>query len=405
MAGEELWISELLQGLPSGTPKVSKEGDYVFVTHNSDSEAVGHFTVLDAGTNGTTFFSQTNNNAPFAPPGIYHSPKEGYYTGGENNRNDVLVWSVQPKKNDTNVGLGATFGFQFPIGFLGEPDNLSYTNLGQALDFQAIAPPVFGNGGLSMYWGTTRSQFRAWVGQEGFNRYRFNLNRTAAASFTRGVPPMQAVYAPLALSDDSSKPFAFGGTAAEEFVRLNFDFSEQLQVVTSSIVKTKAHISPDNLYVYYVEFYGKIHQARFDDLSDNWVHDLQVPVDGEFALTADGSNLYVADVTGKLSGFRIASAPTSLPTVSPTGVPGGMGTNLTTSSPMAANEGLATEGPTKMPARAPTSEAAPTLAAPTAAPEEVRGGGGATPVASTATLSAGYRATALMACVVAAILL
>jgi hypothetical protein len=214
----------------------------------------------------------------------------------------------------------------------------------------------------------------------------------------------------LALSDDSSKPFAFGGTAAEEFVRLNFDFSEQLKVVTSSIVKTEAHISPDNLYVYYVEFYGKIHQARFDDLSDNWVHDLQVPVDGEFALSADGSNLYVADVTGKLSGFRVASAPTSPPTVSPTGVPGGMGTNLTTSSPIAANEGPATEGPTKMPVRAPTSETAPTLAAPTAkaptaATEEVTGGGGATPVASTATLIAGYRAIALMACVAAAILL
>jgi hypothetical protein len=400
MSGEELWVSELLQGLPSGTPKVSKEGGYVFVTHNSNSEAVGHFTVLNAAQNGATFFSQTNDNAPFSPLGIYHSPKEGYYTGGENNRNDVLVWSVQPKPDDLNVGEGATFGFQFPIGFLGEPNNLSYISLGQALDFQAIAPPVFANGGLSLYWGTTRSQFRAWVGQEGFNRYRFNFPRTASASFTRGRLAMQAVYAPLALSDDSSKPFAFGGTAAEEFVRLNFDFSEQLKVATSSLVKTEARISPDNLYVYYVEFYGKIHQARFDDLSDNWVHDLQVPVDSEFALSADGSTLYIADVTGRLSAFRVANTPSLSLTLSPTGTR----TNFPTTSPIAA-----TDGPTKMPGAALAPEAAPTVTVPkTTAPVPAQGSTGGEPplVISSATLSAGHGAIMLsMAFVAGAILL
>jgi hypothetical protein len=74
----------------------------------------------------------------FAPPGIHHGPAEGYYEGGENNRNDILVWSGQPRPDDAAVGSGMTSASQFPIGFLGEANGVGYTILGvEVLDFQA----------------------------------------------------------------------------------------------------------------------------------------------------------------------------------------------------------------------------------------------------------------------------
>ena len=336
MNGQELWMSTPLEGVSSGTPVASEDGSFVFLTHNSDFERVGHFTILDSRNNGAVFFTQTNETNPFAPLGIKHSPTpEGYYQGGEKNRNDMLVWSLKPKFDDQTVGGGATFAFQFPIGFdftnvdasatnvTSSEAQLGYTLLGSDIrDFQSIVKPVFANGGLSMYWGTTRSQFRCWIGQEGLKRFRFNLPRTATVGFTRGSPPSQSVFAPLALSTHSdSEPYIFGGTASTEFVKLNYDFSEQVVVETLTLVQTEARVSPDNLYVYYVEFSGQIHQAMLDDLTDRWVQDLRVPVEGEFALSKDGSTLFVADVTGFLYAYAVGDPPSHSPSISPSDIP------------------------------------------------------------------------------------
>ena len=146
---------------------VSNDGAFVFLTHNSAEETVGHFTILN-GETGEIFFTQSYDDAPFAPLGIYHNPETGYYDGGQNNRNDIMVWSVQPKPTDTAVGPGATFAFQFPVGFDGVgSDNLGFTKLGTTVkNFQAIHKPAFADGGRTLYWGTSRSQFRCWIGEE-----------------------------------------------------------------------------------------------------------------------------------------------------------------------------------------------------------------------------------------------
>lgn len=341
MFGDELWVSEDLEGIVSGTPVVSEDGNNVFLTHNSDDGTVGHFTILD-GLSGGTFHTEKNNDAPFAPPGIHYAPREGYYDGGENNRNDVIVWSVQPKPDDETVGPGATFAFQFPIVFPGNAGDVGYTQLGTDVrDFQAIQKPVFTNEGRSMYWGTSRSQFRCWIGEEGLNRYRYSRPRTANIGFSRGSPAMQAVFAPLALSNRNTSLFLFGGTAANEFVRLNFDFSNEVLIGTVGLVKTEAHVSPDDAYVYYVEFNGNLHQASTEDLMDSWVLDIRVPVEGEFALSKDGTILYIADVTGHVQALRVADIPTEAPSDAPTDLP--------TTAPSGS--------PTAMPSDAPSSRA------------------------------------------------
>ena len=327
----------MLDCVVPGTPVVSEDGRFVFFTCNSDALSVGHFFILDGQNNGDIFHTQKNDNAPFGPLGIYHNPEEGYYDGGEGNRNDIVVWSVQPKPSDFVVGPGTIFGFQFPLGFTGQLDGVGYTvldfELNKSRDFQAISKPVLTNGGRSLYWGVSRSQFRAWVGELGRDRYRFSRSFTAGIGFSRGSPPRQAVFATPALSSDPVEPFLFGGTAAEEFVRLNFDFSEELLVSTTSLVYAEARVSPDDSVVYYVEFSGQLHQASTNDLMDVWQHDIGVPVEGEFSLNEDGTMLYIADVTGFIRAFRVADTPTDSPTPSPTAVPSAAPTMAPSSAP------------------------------------------------------------------------
>jgi hypothetical protein len=367
MLGEELWVSPMLEGVASGTPLASGDGNYVFLTRN-----VG---------GGELFFTQQNNDqAPFAPPGIYHSPAEGYYDGGELNTNDILVWSVRPKPDDEAVGTGMTFVFQFPITFSGKATGLAYTILGtEARDFQAIQKPVFTNEGRSMYWGNSRSQFRCWVGQEGQSRYRFSRAPTSIASFTRGSPARISVPAPLAVTNNKTSILLFGGSASREFVRLNGDLTDQLVVATSGLVTTQAHVSPDDLFVYYVESGGRIHQASTGDLMDNWVFSIQA-VQGEFALRNDGTVIFVADVAGTVQALQVAELPLdSLPpsrsqTMSPSKLSIVTGTPVSSVSPVSApfssapmlvrTPGPVTPGTTSTPIfdRTPTPISNPTLA-------------------------------------------
>jgi hypothetical protein len=272
MLGQELWISDVLEGVPSGNPVVSLDGTYVFLNHNSFFGSIGHFSIID-GSTGQTVYSQNRTDSPFAPLGIHHAPAEGYYDGGQNNRNDILVWSFRQMPDDISVSPGATFVFQFPIGFNGEMHHVSFSRLGNAdRNFRTIARPTFASDGLSLYLATTRSQFRCWTGKAGINRYRFNRPKTASVGFSRGDPPMQAVWAPLAISSVSDQEFyLYGGTASNEFVRLNANFSEELMTVTASLVKTEARVSPDKNYVYYIETAGRLHQARSTDLMDRQV--------------------------------------------------------------------------------------------------------------------------------------
>lgn len=344
MTGTELWVSPSLVGTSPGSPTVSGNGDYVFLTHNSIDGSVGHFSILD-GESGDLFFTQSFDSAPFAPLGIFLNPAEGYYDGGQNNRNDILVWSVQPKPNDTAVGPGVIFAFQLPIGFNGDKTGLGYTRLGDDVkDFQAIQKPLLADEGRSLFWGTSRSQFRGWVGEKGVDRFRFNRARTSYIGFTRGFPAMQAVYATPAISNNPEKRFLFCGTATTEFVKMTSDsFNETMTVTTGTVVKSTARVSPDDLYVYYLETDGNLHQASTTDLSDKWTLNLKDTTEGEFVLNKAGTMLYVADASGFLQALRVGDVPTE----APSSAPSGLASSVPTSSPT--GKAVVTGSPTRAP--------------------------------------------------------
>jgi outer membrane protein assembly factor BamB len=325
MLGEELWVSSALDGVNAGSPVVSLDGTFVFLTHNSASQSVGHFSILD-GLTGDLFHSESSLWSPFAPLGIHHAPAEGYYDGGQENRNDILVWSFRPMPNETSVAAGAMFGFQFPIGFSGQQEVGLFRLGGDDREFRAISRPVFANDGRSLYIGTTKSMYRCWVGKVGLNRHRFSRAKTSSIGFTRGNPANQAVWAPLALSQVEEELYLFGGTAANEFIRLNTNFSNDLMISTTSLVKTEARISPDNLYVYYVELEGHLHQASTANLADKWIYRFRESVEGEFSLTKDGTVIFIADVTGLIHALRVANHTTESPppSIQPTSSPSKM---------------------------------------------------------------------------------
>jgi hypothetical protein len=96
-SGAELWISDPLEGVPSGEPLISSDGNYVFVVHNANDLTNGYFTILDAKATGLVFYSEPsggdgNSTVAFGPPGIYHTPIQGNYDpieGGMVSEGDV----------------------------------------------------------------------------------------------------------------------------------------------------------------------------------------------------------------------------------------------------------------------------------------------------------------------------
>mmetsp|Transcript_16712 Transcript_16712/g.38342 ORF Transcript_16712/g.38342 Transcript_16712/m.38342 type:complete len:123 (+) Transcript_16712:236-604(+) len=89
MAGNELWISNALNGIASGDPLFSSDGSYIFLIHNIEVEedTNGFFTMLDANSTGiVSCFRQFDGLDPnafefgtvaFGPPGICHDPIRG----------------------------------------------------------------------------------------------------------------------------------------------------------------------------------------------------------------------------------------------------------------------------------------------------------------------------------------
>lgn len=378
------WVSTPLEGIAAGSPVTSFDGRYIYLTHNSNGKSFGHFSVLDsfnAVEDQPVFplYSEFNTTNPFSPPGIYHNPEEGFYDGGAGNTNDIVIWAHDKAPLDTAVGTGASFAFQFPIGYTdsstaearqaGDGNGpLFWTILGaNPKDWQAESAPIITNGGRSLYWSVSRSQFRAWVGQAGSGFARFNRGRTSKPIFTRGNPRYAASPNTPALSSDPTQPMVFAGTAANEFVKMNYLMDRDTAVVqnTTSTVRARAIVSPDDEFVYYSEFSGVIHQARTDDLEDSWKITDFAALDSEFSLTTDGSILVVGDATGKVVAYQVKQLPTSEPTVA-TGAP--------TGAPTSAPEGFRPTVDVDIPAPGDAPSAKPTRSPifnPTSPPLEV----------------------------------
>ena len=376
MDGVELWISEALDGIAQGEPVISSDGAYVFLTHNAADGSAGYFTILDA--SGTTFYTDSVVGVNFAPPGIFHNPVEGNYdpivagspvSEGENNNNDFIMWSQTPKPTDTSIENGFIYGFQFPRDFdgtitaEGNSTDVAFFELGEsAIDFQSTTAPVITNGGLSAYWGVTRSGFRVWADK------RFTRARTAAAGFTRNTDFQgTATFAQPALSNDGPEPVMFGGTASPEFVRLNFDFTAQVVVPAGSVIFSKAVVDAEERGAYFVETSGILHFVDFTTLADIWTQSIDFRVEGEMAVTPNYAVVIVPDARGVIKAYQVADipvteAPSDFPSDMPSMAPSGDATAATTSAPV---EPGSTPAPVPSPTASPgTPTSEPVATAP-----------------------------------------
>jgi outer membrane protein assembly factor BamB len=347
--GEELWISEFLDGVAQGDPLISSDGRYVFVTHNTARETQGFFSILsthetpgqDPGKSLYSDFTGSvgQDSVAFGPPAIFHNPTRGNYdpydggyggnpaiSQGDDNNNDFVMWGQTPKPADyrsKEIQDGHIYGFQFPRDF--DSNNVTaasasmknydvtFFQLGRQIrDFQVTTPPVITNGGLSAYWGVSRSGFCGWTSK------KVSRERNAVEGFTRNSDfPGQPVFATPALSHGSdSQPYLFGGTSSNEFVRLNYDLAEVVVIKTKSLIKSRAIVDVNDRVVYYVEEDGTLHQADFNVLTDVWSYDTlasspsssggDVSVQGDIALTPAGNLLLVADTSGNVKALQVA---------------------------------------------------------------------------------------------------
>ena len=320
MDGTELWISSGIDGECAGTPKISNDENFIFLNVNQE-DIFGHFTILTK--DGDSFFNRLLTRCPFAPLGIYHNPYEGYFDGGAGNTNDLIMWSCDATIQDS-YDFGGIYAFQFPVGFTGESAaGLDIQSFGQ--DFWGRTAPVVTNRGLSVYWTSSMSRYFAWVGKVDTTENQFDKDPTGfvklgtAESFEQQPP-----YASPALSSDPFAPMIFGGTAATQFVKLKYDFTESTIINTTGVVRARAIVSPNDDFVYYVESQGTIHQAFVSDLSDNWVTSLEAETVSEIALDSSGAFLFVGDKSGRIRSFYLppgTQEPTAAPADQPTDEP------------------------------------------------------------------------------------
>ena len=316
-----IWESSPLDGACSGTPKISSDGMFVFLTHNLVS--VGHFTIL-LSDKGTPFYSQFNPVQPYSPLGIFHNPVEGHYSGGTNNTNDILVWAYAPFPEEVGVGQSGTFGFQFPVDFNGTPPDEGFRVITlYNATFQSTAAPLLVNHGLNLYFSASRSTFASWVGMSGRNQGKFDRGATGKAEFNRGSPRQLAPFCTLASSNANREELMlFGGTAGFQFVALNSSGEELWNVSTDTTIQAEAKVSPDNSRVYFVESNGKVHSLNTTDGSQHWEKVLTVnnsTIISDFAIMERGESLYFGDSSGTINAWTVATVhPSSsqLPTSS-----------------------------------------------------------------------------------------
>jgi len=337
MAGDLLSVSPSLQGVHSGSPVVSDDGKYLFLTHNSPDKTTGYFSIL---TEDLGLVVTRSNAGAFGPLGIYHSPEEGFYDSiaglpdGASNTNDLILWSLMPEASNSPVGSGRIFAFQFEVGFdIAAVDSLNYFNLGSDRAFQAITPPVITNKGRSVYWSTSRSEYFCFIGNPGVNRARFNRSPNLRLQFERnsqwGGQPIFA--APAVSTDENGGAVVFGGSASNEFFRFTHAFdgtegeasktlssTDPTITATTSLIVTSPVIDPFGRAVYYVESDGTLHQANYNTIEDIWTESITDGVQGAMTLNEDGSILYVMSVEGRILALGVAEEDTS---EAPTGVP------------------------------------------------------------------------------------
>jgi hypothetical protein len=374
---------------------MSFDDKYVFVTHNRLTN--GTFTILDA-SNGVVFFQSADLQQLLSPPGIFFSPSQGNYEGGEGNTHDLVVYANRPSLNDEEVTVGsATYAFQFPIGFTGAKVGVNVKTLLNHSDFQTYTPPLITNQGNSMFWGVSRSKVNGWMGI-GFDRDAGGNN----IGYGRGDPPSLPILSEITMGMKVVSPNLYTGTAGSAFAAISTvgdSMTPLWNISTSSPIYAKSHVTTHNgsELVFFIEELGKAYLLEGNTGKQIWsfmASDGRVL--GNFAMNLQGTTVYFGDSNGKLTAWQIveASAINNLTTtVSPSSSvssPGNSGPSTTPVSilPTAGSPVASTPTAVQAPfAFTPTAETGPIASSPSpvGAPNALNPTAGGAPYALTPT--------------------
>ena len=348
--GLEIFSSVSLDGVGAGSPVTSFDGRHIYLTLNSGSKTTGHFAIFDTSLVEldvllSPIFNEPNDLNPYSPPGVFHNPDEGYYDGGEDNRNDIIIWGFDTAGNVTEVGNGTMFAYQQPLGYEFDGDGLVVLELGGPRAWQASTAPVLTNRGRSMYWSHTKSSARCWDGASGVAQTQFDRGRSGTISLDRGTPPGISARASPALSSDVFAPTVYGPGADAQFFRSDSTFGDVINITTDSLVFSPAKVSPDDLYVYYVTESGFLYQADGISLGQRWLFFLGGRVEGDIAMNSAGTMIYAATTAGLIRAVEVATIGTAAPSQTPSSAPSSVPTSFPTTE---------TDGPTVAPTFVPT---------------------------------------------------
>lgn len=366
--GAPLWVSAPLDGACQGTPHISSNGKYVFVTHNSGGSTVGHFTVLAHGPDAATvLYETTDTKGPFSPPGIFYNPIEGNFATGRGNNQDVLIWSHSPSPDATNGEGGSMLAFQLPRNYVPNlsTDILDVTIVNPAVTWRSTSPPLLTAGGLQLFWPVSRGQFRSWINT------RFSASSSGNIGFDRGVPSWLAPQNTPAVDNDVTPTILCAGGAALEFACMNaadITAGAIWSVDLSGIVLSNPLFSTEGDRVYFAEDRGVVFSVNPQNGDKYFEKSTGAPLFSNFCLSGDGAFLYYGDQIGNVVAWKVGEESTS-PTLAPepTLVP------MPTVSPPE-EQSMAPTGemiaPISSPTSSPTTERmdSPTAPAPTAVP-------------------------------------
>lgn len=330
MDGAEIFQSVPLTGVVAGTPVTDYVGSHILVTHNQDRLNgylsiffLGNFSAGEplgpvfSGIYQDVLDDGTVIQKPFSPIGYFHNPAEGYYTGGEDNRNDMFLFCWDTPRGAATVGEndGRIFAVQFPKDYAYDGNGLTFFPLGNTTDFQSPNPPVLSNAGRSYYWAVTKSSQDVVVGVEGLDRFRFDRNRrTNRVGFERAEFPFPAYAAartPPTLSSDPNEPAVFG-VGFTQIWRMNYNYSETSRIIqpTTDIVSARVLLSPQEDSLWYATqafaTTGRLHMLSADTLEEVWSVTINGGVDGDMVMSLGGTVLYLATPSGELFAFQVA---------------------------------------------------------------------------------------------------
>eukprot|EP00566_Odontella_aurita_P006625 CAMPEP_0113555294 /NCGR_PEP_ID=MMETSP0015_2-20120614/16630_1 /TAXON_ID=2838 /ORGANISM="Odontella" /LENGTH=608 /DNA_ID=CAMNT_0000456541 /DNA_START=364 /DNA_END=2191 /DNA_ORIENTATION=- /assembly_acc=CAM_ASM_000160 len=388
-SGDVLFTSSPIPGRVSGTPLISSDGKFIFITRNTEDGTVGHFTILSVSEFGKVRFTEASDEfkvngvvksrAPYGPPGIVHNPSRGMYSGGIGNTNDFIAWADSTDSGRADIGL--TRGFQFPVGFGGIDFTVVRTIKLRDVGFTSSNKPVMSKDGLNLYFTGTRSSVRAWNAMDfgGPLSWRADLAR-------KKNDGLQPIFSGATLSNDEKKIFV--GSAGATFVALNATGTRGGKLLwnktTESVVLSEPNISPDDKRVYFIEARGgivKSYDVRRGSMK--WRVDcaFYLPQDanclegrgeGSFSISQNGNTIFFGNTLGVVTALGVAMEPTVPPTaapttLSPTSTPTHLPTSLQPTS-LAPTISPSTLAPTPVITPKPTVSAMPTSTAPTTRP-------------------------------------